>query len=85
MPRDPRGAEETGMNDPRLSLLTEREIEIARFRARGLKPKDIALTLGVAVKTIAMSLYRVNKKLGTKKRADFLRAADEMGLNAIRS
>lgn len=65
---------------PEASVLTARETETASLRARGLKPKEIASTLGVSVKTVAMSLYRINAKLGVKTRGQFMRAADEMGL-----
>jgi DNA-binding NarL/FixJ family response regulator len=51
-------------------LLTARERQIARLAGRGASNKDIALEVGVSVRTVEGHLYQVFTKLGVTSRGD---------------
>ncbi|ADX72427.1 response regulator containing a CheY-like receiver domain and an HTH DNA-binding domain protein [Pseudarthrobacter phenanthrenivorans Sphe3] len=51
-------------------LLTSRERQIARLAARGASNRDIALEMGVSVRTVEGHLYQVFTKLGVTSRGD---------------
>jgi DNA-binding NarL/FixJ family response regulator len=60
--------------------LTEREAEVARLAAKGMRNRDIALTLGVSESTVKMHLGNVFGKLGIDSRAALAALAREHGL-----
>ena len=60
--------------------LTDREAEVARLAAKGLRNRDIALTLGVSESTVKMHLGNVFTKLGIESRAALAAAARDHGL-----
>ncbi|MHC6591084.1 helix-turn-helix transcriptional regulator [Arthrobacter sp. C152] len=51
-------------------LLTSRERQIARMAGRGASNRDIALEMGVSVRTVEGHLYQVFTKLGVTSRGD---------------
>lgn len=64
----------------RLGTLTERELEVLRYVARGLRKKDVAETMHLSVKTIDNHTTRVMSKLGVHDRVDLARLAIRVGL-----
>jgi DNA-binding NarL/FixJ family response regulator len=53
-------------------LLTERERQIATMAGNGVSNKDIALDIGISVRTVEGHLYQVFTKLGVSSRSDLL-------------
>ena len=53
-------------------ILTDREIEIARFAAKGLANKEIAETLSVAEGTIKTHLHHIYEKLHMQSRVELV-------------
>lgn len=53
-------------------LLTERERQIATLAGNGVSNKDIALEIGISVRTVEGHLYQVFTKLGVSSRSDLL-------------
>ena len=53
-------------------LLTERERQIAALAGNGVSNKDIALDVGISVRTVEGHLYQVFTKLGVSSRSDLL-------------
>ncbi|WP_200830514.1 helix-turn-helix transcriptional regulator [Arthrobacter sp. SLBN-122] len=51
-------------------LLTSRERQIARMAGRGVSNRDIAMEMGVSVRTVEGHLYQVFTKLGVTSRGD---------------
>ena len=78
-----RGAADT--TAPRREL-TERELEVARLVAAGLRNREIAERLAVSVRTAESHVDSVRKKLGFRSRAEIGRwvaqrdVLDAMGL-----
>jgi len=60
-------------NDPRLALLTERELEVVDLVGRGLQNKEIGQLLGISTRTVEAHLSRVFDKLGTRSRTALAR------------
>lgn len=53
-------------------LLTDRERQIATLAGNGVSNKDIALEVGISVRTVEGHLYQVFTKLGVSSRSDLL-------------
>ncbi|HET6269862.1 MAG TPA: LuxR C-terminal-related transcriptional regulator [Arthrobacter sp.] len=53
-------------------LLTDRERQIATLAGNGVSNKDIALEIGISVRTVEGHLYQVFTKLGVSSRSDLL-------------
>ena len=53
-------------------LLTERERQIAALAGNGVPNKDIAVEVGISVRTVEGHLYQVFTKLGVSSRSDLL-------------
>ncbi|WP_160667068.1 helix-turn-helix transcriptional regulator [Pseudarthrobacter sp. ATCC 49987] len=53
-------------------LLTDRERQIAALAGNGVSNKDIALAIGISVRTVEGHLYQVFTKLGVSSRSDLL-------------
>ncbi|MDX6650473.1 MAG: hypothetical protein QOJ97_2424 [Solirubrobacteraceae bacterium] len=66
--------------DPELDLLTAREREVLQFIARGYLYKEIALELGIAVKTVEAHVSAVLRKLQLSSRHQLSRWAVERRL-----
>ena len=64
----------------RLASLSERELEVLRYLARGLRKKEIAETMCLSVKTIDNHTTRLMSKLGVHDRVDLARLAIRIGL-----
>lgn len=60
---------------PPESALTDRELEVFRLLGAGLSTRDIALRLGLSIKTIGTYRDRIKDKLGVATSADLVRRA----------
>lgn len=60
--------------------LTDREIEIMRLIAEGLSNKEVAVNLGISLKTAENHRHRLMRKLGAHNAADLTREAFRVGL-----
>jgi DNA-binding NarL/FixJ family response regulator len=69
-----------GPDDPELDLLTPREQEVLRLIARGYLYKEIALRLGISVKTVEAHVSAVLRKLQLSTRHELTRWAAERKL-----
>ena len=67
--------------DPELDLLTAREREVLRYIARGYLYKEIALRLGISVKTVEAHVSAVLRKLQLSNRHELSRWAVERRLD----
>ena len=56
-------------------LLSDREMEVFRFRGQGLNTKEIADRLGVSIKTVGTYDARVKEKLGMGDGTELMREA----------
>lgn len=61
----------------RLSVLTPREMEVARAVARGGSNKDVAASLGIKPRTVAAHLEHAYAKLDVASRAELARVVTE--------
>ncbi len=64
----------------RIASLTEREREVARHVVRGIVNPEIAVELGIALRTVKLHRQRALEKLGVNTVADLVRLADKGGL-----
>jgi DNA-binding NarL/FixJ family response regulator len=62
--------------DP-LSSLSNRETEILRLLGEGKSLNEIAITFGIAYKTVANTCTRLKEKLGVERTADLIRMSLE--------
>ena len=62
------------------SLLTPREIEVARLVAIAYSNKDVAEKLFISTGTVKIHLQNIYEKLKVSRRAELIRVADEYGL-----
>ena len=60
--------------------LTQRELEILRMVAEGLRNKSIADRLGISEGTVKVHLHNIYEKLGVNGRVDLLVSARQRGL-----
>lgn len=63
-------------SSPDLQKLTRREQEIATLVRSGSSNKDIAVSLGLSLRTVEGHLYRMFAKLGISHREDLMNGAD---------
>jgi len=63
-----------------VSLLTQREIEVLRYVARGLSKKEIAKTMHLSIKTVENHSARLMAKLNIHDRVELARFAIREGL-----
>jgi two-component system uhpT operon response regulator UhpA len=66
--------------EPTLRHLSDREREVFLRVARGIKPKEVALDLGISDKTVYLHRATVYAKLGARNELDLHRIAMEHGL-----
>jgi DNA-binding NarL/FixJ family response regulator len=64
----------------RARLLTQRELEVVRYIARGLAKKEIAVLMGVTVKTVEVHTQNAMNKLDIHDRVEMARFAIREGL-----
>lgn len=64
----------------KLKLLSQRQMEVLRLVASGLRNKQIAHELGLSEKTVKMHRGIAMEKLGAKSAADMIRLAVEAGI-----
>lgn len=74
------GANESLVQEARVTDVSPREVEILNFVQQGLKNDDIAKKLGLGGGTVRNYLLSINKKLGTNNKAGALQKAIECGL-----
>ena len=60
-----------------IDSLSDRELEIICLLARGLKLKEVAMELGLSVRTVETYQMRAQRKLGLRNRAEITRFAYE--------
>jgi DNA-binding NarL/FixJ family response regulator len=64
----------------RAATLTERQLEVLRYLARGLSKKEIASTMGLSVKTVEHHCGNLMEKLDIHDRVELARYAIREGL-----
>lgn len=69
-----------GASVSRAGRLTARELEVVRYLARGLPKKEIAVTMGVSVKTVSRHAENIMEKLDIHDRVELARFAIREGL-----
>jgi DNA-binding NarL/FixJ family response regulator len=62
------------------TLLTPREMEVARLVARDCTNKEIAAQLFIAEGTVKIHLHNIYEKINVGRRAELVRFAQEYGL-----
>ncbi|RME81648.1 MAG: DNA-binding response regulator [Caldilineae bacterium] len=60
--------------------LTPRETEVLRLIALGYTNRQMAVELGISIKTVETHRANITAKLGTRRRVDLVRYAREQGL-----
>jgi NarL family two-component system response regulator YdfI len=60
--------------------LTDRELQVLQFVARGERSKEIAMRLGISERTVKAHLASIYSKLGVDSRAAAIGVASQMGL-----
>ena len=66
---------------PRLEL-SGQEKQVLALVAAGERDRDIAMEMGISVRTVRSYLDRIRDKIGARRRADMTRAAIELGVLA---
>lgn len=61
-------------------ILTPREIDVLRLVALGYTNRQMAVELGISIKTVETHRANIAAKLGSKRRVDLVRYAREQGL-----
>jgi len=77
---DRKGVRLAGSTTTRANLLTQRELEVVRYIARGLAKKEIAVLMHVTVKTIEVHTQNAMNKLDIHDRVELARFAIREGL-----
>jgi DNA-binding NarL/FixJ family response regulator len=72
--------EDDGVRQPDMNILSRREIEIVHLIREGMSSKEIALRLGVSLKTVEVHRYNILKKLGLKNTASLVNFINSNGL-----
>ena len=70
----------TMMNRSRDAELNSTEQKILRYVAEGMEPKDISLSVGVAVGTVRNSMVQIRQKLGVASMVNLAKYAVDHGL-----
>lgn len=66
-------------NSSRLASLSERESQIARMVSKGMLNRDIAESLGIAVRTVKLHRMHMMRKLGASNVIELARIIDKVG------
>jgi len=75
--------EQSGMPPVGSEQITERELEVLKLAARGLSNRDIALQLGISVRTAQTHLSNVFNKMGVGSRTEAVMSALRQGLISL--
>jgi two-component system invasion response regulator UvrY len=75
--------EKRGKSKTKLSVLTEREIEVLGHLANGMKNRDIAGVLTISTRTVDTHRTNILKKLNVKTNAELTRLAISSGLSKV--
>lgn len=67
-------------SEPVLAIISPREREVLRELARGRTDQEIAVTLGISVRTVQSHLDRIREKTRRRRRADLTVLALELGI-----
>ncbi|NLX13568.1 MAG: response regulator transcription factor [Phycisphaerales bacterium] len=76
----PKGARLSSTQPTRLSTLTQRELQVLRYLAKGMSKKEIARTINLSVSTVERHSDRLMKKLDIHDRVELARFAIREGL-----
>ena len=68
------------LNQSSQEQLSDRELDVVRFLARGLANKEIARELFISESTVKFHVHNICKKLGCSKRAQVVHFANTAGL-----
>jgi DNA-binding NarL/FixJ family response regulator len=79
------GADRRAAEDPRLSTLTERELEVLRAVATGLTNNEIAQDLHLSESTVKTHVSRALTKIGARDRVQAVIIAYDVGLAGPRN
>ena len=60
--------------------VTNRELEVLQFLAKGGRNKDIAVEMSVSLHTIKFHIENLYKKLDVRTRAELIRVATQLGI-----
>jgi DNA-binding NarL/FixJ family response regulator len=71
---------EDGTGQPDMNVLSRREIDIVQLIKEGLSSKEIAVQLGISLKTVEVHRYNVLKKLSLKNTAALVNFINAHGL-----
>ncbi len=77
---DATGARLSQSPETRANLLTERELQVLLYVARGLSKKEIARTMDISVKTVEQHTTHIMEKLDIHDRVELARFAIREGL-----
>jgi len=71
---------ENESEEPAINSLSRRELEVIQLLKKGLSSKEIALQLGVTLKTVEVHRYNILKKLKLKNTASLINFINVQGL-----
>jgi DNA-binding NarL/FixJ family response regulator len=74
--------EQEGERDHVLEVLTQREIEVSRLAAVGLRSREIGMQLGITPGTVKLHLHSVYSKLGISTRVELARLSKRLQLTS---
>jgi two-component system response regulator NreC len=77
------GAEEHGVNENTISVLTNREVEILKLIAEGHPNRSIAKMLHISTRTVDTHRSNILKKLTVKTNAELVKIAIQTGLISL--
>lgn len=80
---DPNGPRLSSKQPTRLSTLTQREMQVLRYLAKGMSKKEIAHTINLSVSTVERHNDRLMKKLDIHDRVELARFAIREGLAEV--
>ncbi|HEV7308400.1 response regulator transcription factor [Ensifer sp.] len=66
------------VHTPGLDLLTQREIEVSRLAASGIRSKEIGAKLGISPGTVKLHLHSIYSKLGISTRVELANLASRL-------
>lgn len=69
-----------GGGQPDMNVLSRREIEIVQLIKEGMSSKEIAIRLGISLKTVEVHRYNILKKLSLKNTAALVNFINAQGL-----
>lgn len=73
-------AHSLGSQRSQIEHLTDREVDVIKYIAKGLSNKQIAATMFISESTVKFHLQNASKKLGAHRRAEIVHRASASGL-----